>query len=490
MPQLSKKIAENQKLIPTDAFDLPVKVLQFGTGVLLRSLCDYQIDKANRAGVFGGRIAVVKSTNGGTGDGDFASQDGLYTVLSQGVQQGKNVDEATVVSAISRVISAQENWDDVLKIARNPHLEIIISNTTEVGIQYVEENVFKTPPASFPAKLTRFLYERFKMFGGHKNKGLIVIPTELITDNGLKLRECVEKIAKANQLGGMFTKWLKYHVKFCNSLVDRIVPGKPANDALLALENRLGYEDKLLTVAEPYHFWAIEGDDRVKQVLSFAAANPDSIVIDEDISFYRERKLRILNGSHSLAAQLCFLSGFDTVYESTQDSAMDEFYNAVIYQNIVPTLPFEDKSADIAQFAGEVLDRFRNPYIKHQLLGITLQATTKMNARNVPTLQRYYETFGTVPHPIAKGFAAYLYFMRSVKEENGQYFGLRTNELYPIVDDAAAYFHAQWSDFEPAKVLDFVVKILANTQLWDSDLNTFSGFAETVAGYLAERLNP
>ncbi len=291
MPQLSKKIAENQKLIPSDAFDLPVKVLQFGTGVLLRGLCDYQIDKANRAGIFGGRIVVVKSTSSG-GDA-FTDQDGLYTVVVRGIQQGKNVDDATVVSAISRVISAQENWDDVLKIARNPHLEVIISNTTEVGIEYVAENLFKDSPVSFPAKLTRFLYERFKMFGGHKNKGLIVVPTELITDNGLKLRECVEKNAKQNQLGVMFGKWLKYHVKFCNSLIERVVLDKPTAEIQAKIATELGYEDQLLVVAEPYHFWAIEGDDRVKQVLSFALANPESIVIDEDISFYYERKLGI-----------------------------------------------------------------------------------------------------------------------------------------------------------------------------------------------------
>ena len=490
MPQLSKKIAESQKLVPSDAFDLPVKVLQFGTGVLLRGLCDYQIDKANRAGVFGGRVVVVKSTSGGVGNDDFTNQDGLYTVVTQGVQQGKNVDEATVVSAISRVISAQENWDDILKIARNPHLEIIISNTTEVGIQYVEESVFKGPPTSFPAKLTRFLYERFKMFGGHKNKGLIVVPTELITDNGLKLRECVEKISKANQLGGMFTKWLKYHVKFCNSLVDRIVPGKPATAVHSELETRLGYEDALLTVTEPYHFWAIEGDDRVKQVLSFAAANPESIVIEEDITFYRERKLRILNGSHSLAAQLGFLNGFDTVYECTQDATMNAFYDALIYQNIIPTLPFEDQNEAVIHFAREVLDRYKNPYIKHKLLGITLQATSKMNARNVPTLQRYYDEFDTVPQQIAQGFAAFLLFEKSVKFENGQYFGLRNNEFYPINDDATAYFYTQWAKFDSAKTKEFVMEILGNTQLWDCDLNKFDGFADAVAGYLSTQMKP
>jgi len=265
MPPLSKNLLNPSH---QHTLDLPVKVLQFGTGVLLRGLCDYLIDKANKQHIFEGRIVVVKSTSGSAED--FAAQDGLYTVCVRGLDgQGQTIDEASTVTAISRVVSAQDNWQGVLQVARNPHLEVILSNTTEVGIQYVEESIFQNPPQSFPAKLTAFLYERFRTYGGKKDKGLVVVPTELITDNGLKLRECVEKVSAHNELGKLFNKWLKFHVKFCNSLVDRIVPGKPDPKTQAELEAKLGYEDALLTVAEPYLLWAIEGDERVKKVLSF-----------------------------------------------------------------------------------------------------------------------------------------------------------------------------------------------------------------------------
>lgn len=484
MPQLSKQIVDSDTQY---TFDLPVKVLQFGTGVLLRGLCDYLIDQANKQHVFNGRIVVVKSTAGSAAD--FAAQDGLYTVCVRGVDgNGATIDEATTVGAISRVVSAQDNWQSILQIARNPHLEVIISNTTEVGIQYVEENIFQSPPQSFPAKLTAFLYERFRTYGGKKDKGVVVVPTELITDNGLKLRECVEKHSAYNELGKLFNKWLKYHVKFCNSLVDRIVPGKPDAVTHAALEAKLGYEDSLLTVAEPYYLWAIEGDDRVKKMLSFEQLF-DNVIVDEDISYYRERKLRILNGSHSTAAPLGYLSGFDITFQCMQDPAMSKYYENVIYQEVVPTLPFEEQAEELKTFAGDILNRYRNPFIQQKLIGITLQQTSKMNARNVMTIQRYYKQFGTVPKHFALGFAAYLLFMKAVKQEGSQYFGQRGDDFYLINDDQAAYFYEKWQGITAETAAGLVQSILSNTQIWDTNLTKLSGFAEAVTDYLVEMMN-
>jgi tagaturonate reductase len=478
MPQLSKQLIDNQT---QHTFDMPVKVLQFGTGVLLRGLCDFVIDKANKAGVFEGRIVVVKST-GGTTD-EFAAQDGLYSVAVRGVQNGQTIDEDHTISAISRVISAQDNWQGVLTVARNPHLEVIVSNTTEVGIQYVEESIFQSPPQSFPAKLTAFLYERFRTYGGKRDKGLVVVPTELITDNGLKLRECVEKVAAHNELGKLFNKWLKFHVKFCNSLVDRIVPGKPDAETIAMLEARMGYQDSLLTVAEPYYLWAIEGDDRVKKILSFASVNPN-VIIDEDISYYRERKLRILNGSHSVGAPAGFLSGFGIVYQCTQDEAIGKLYEKVINEEIVPTLLplFEDKAEELKSFAAQILDRYRNPFIQHKLLGITLQQSSKMQARNVATILRFYEQFNRVPQKFALGFAAYLLFMKATKQQNDHYYGEANGEPYAINDDAAAYFYQQWA--ATTSINRLVDEVLSNFSLWHTDLTQLPGFAEAVSGYL------
>ncbi|NBB19998.1 tagaturonate reductase [Runella sp. CRIBMP] len=484
MPKLSKQVIDSETQY---TFDLPVKVLQFGTGVLLRGLCDYLIDKANKQHIFNGRIVVVKSTAGSADD--FAEQDGLYTVCVRGVDnEGQTIDEATAVTSISRVISAQDSWQSILQVARNPHLEVIISNTTEVGIQYVEESIFQSPPQSFPAKLTAFLYERFRTYGGKKDKGLVVVPTELITDNGLKLRECVEKISVYNELGKLFNKWLKYHVKFCNSLVDRIVPGKPDAATLAALQEKIGYEDALLTVAEPYLLWAIEGDERVKKALSFEQIS-ENVIVDEDISYYRERKLRILNGSHSAAAPLGYLSGFDITFQCMNDPAMSKYYEKIIYDEIVPTLPFEEQMDELKVFAGDILNRYRNPFIQQKLIGITLQQSSKMNARNVATIRRYYQQFNKAPKLFTIGFAAYLLFMRAVKQQNEHYFGQRGEEFYVINDEQAAYFYEQWQGVTVETVPAFVQAVLSNTKLWDTDLTKLPGFAETVTEYLAEMMN-
>ncbi|GAB3509151.1 tagaturonate reductase [Spirosoma knui] len=462
----------------------------------MRGLPDYLVQKANAEGRFNGSIVVVKSTDAQTDE--FTEQDNLYTVAVRGVQQGQDVAETTVVSAISRVLAAQTQWDDVLRLARNPSLQIIISNTTEVGLNYVEESIFQRPPQSFPAKLTAFLYERFRSVGGSKAKGLVVIPTELVTDNGLKLREAVEKLAQFNELGKLFTKWLKFHVRFCNSLVDRIVT-RPTAEAQEALQNELGYEDGLLTFTEPYHLWAIEGDDRVRQTLSFADASTPQIIIDEDINFYRERKLRVLNGTHTLTMPLGYLLGLETVADEMQHSTMSRFVESLMLDEIVPTVPHYgtpgmDKAA-VAQFAEDVLDRFRNPHLDHLLLNISLQQTAKMQARNVATIQRYVEQFNAVPKRMALGFAAYLLFMKGVRHEEGQYLGeVSANGgiiTYPIRDERAGYFYEKWQSVkpeEPASVQAFVNDVLADQAIWLTDLTAVSGFADAVVADLTALL--
>ena len=470
----------------------PERILQFGTGVLLRGLPDYLVQKANAEGRFNGSIVMVKSTDSNTDE--FSEQDNLYTVAVRGVQQGQDVSETTIVSAVSRVLAAQTQWDDVLRIARNPALQIIISNTTEVGLNYVEESIFQRPPESFPAKLTSFLYERFRSVGGSKAKGLVVIPTELVTDNGLKLRDAVEKLATYNELGKLFTKWLKFHVRFCNSLVDRIVT-RPTEEDKQELQAQTGYEDELLTFTEPYHLWAIEGDDRVRKTLSFADASTPQIIIDEDINFYRERKLRVLNGSHTLTMPLGYLLGLETVADEMQHPAMSRFIESLMLDEIVPTvpdygIPGMDKEA-VAQFAHDVLDRFRNPHLDHLLLNISLQETAKMQARNVATIQRYYAQFNAVPKRMALGFAAYILFMKAVREEKGQFFGEISVGggvvTYPIRDDRAAYFYGDWKTVKiskPDTINTFVKSVLSDVGLWQTDLSLLPGFAEAVADNL------
>ena len=222
-----KNIQSAEIIVPDEAiFNLPEKVLQFGTGVLLRGLPDYFIDKANRQGVFNGRIVVVKSTSTGSAS-EFDNQDSLYTLCVKGIENGQKVEENIISSAISRVLSANEHWDEILKCAQNPEMKIVISNTTEVGIQLVKESIDANPPESFPAKLLAFLFERYQAFNGSEESGMVIVPTELIVGNGDKLKAILLDLARFNQLNEAFINWLENNNSFCNSLVDRIVPGKP-----------------------------------------------------------------------------------------------------------------------------------------------------------------------------------------------------------------------------------------------------------------------
>src|SRR5690606_22537384 len=297
----------------------PERVLQFGTGVLLRGLPDYFIDKANRAGLFNGSIAVVKSTAAGGTDA-FARQDNLYTLHIKGLERKKKVQDVRVIAAISRVIHAADSWSAVLDVARDPAVVTVISNATEVGIVHdVNDGPLASPPVSFPGKLTAVLYERFRAFGGADDRGMVVLPTELIDKNGEVLRDIVIALAERAGLESGFVAWVRNSCLFCNTLVDRIVPGSLSAADRNQAERELGYRDELAIMAKPYCLWAIEASHpRVAQVLSFAAADP-RVVITPDIEKFKELKLRLLNGSHTFACGLALLCGFRTVKEAMAD---------------------------------------------------------------------------------------------------------------------------------------------------------------------------
>lgn len=458
-------------------FNLPEKILQFGTGVLLRGLCDYFVDEANRRGIFNGRIVVVKSTDRGDASA-FDAQDNLYTLCVKGLQDGQPVEEYTVCSAISRTLSARNQWTDILAFARSPDLQIVVSNTTEVGIQLVEgEDIRATPPASFPGKLVAVLYERWRHFGGTPDSGLVIVPTELLPDNGTALQEICLELAHRNSLEPEFIDWLESANAFCNSLVDRIVPGKPNAGDIAKLESQLGYRDELLIVSEVYRLWAIEGDERVRQTLSFAEAD-SSVVVAPDIEMYRELKLRLLNGTHTLLCGLNFLSGKNAVRESMTTPDNAAFIESLMLHELAPAIPYDISAEQAETFGRQVLDRFRNPFIEHKLLSITVQYTAKMRMRNVPLLQTYYRRFGHTPERFVLGFAGYLHFMKAVREESGQYFGERDGESYPIQDDQAAWFYQLYRETDdPATV---VARTLANTHFWGTDLNQLPDFAEAL----------
>ncbi|MCF3109688.1 tagaturonate reductase [Niabella sp. CC-SYL272] len=486
--QLSKAIIASLKKdlvrsVPSAAqLELPEKVLQFGTGVLLRGLPDYFIDKANKQQIFNGRVVVVKSTDASGADA-FEAQNGLYTICVRGLEDGRQVNEYIVNSAISRVLSAKNQWQQILEVAQSPQLEVIISNTTEMGIVMSEDKITDQPPASFPGKLLAVLYERFKAFNGTKKSGLVIIPTELIIDNGRQLKDIVLKLAAQNELEAAFISWLNDANHFCSSLVDRIVPGKLAGADLEQTQQQLGYTDELMIMSEVFRLWAIEAPDpRVAEVLSFAKTDP-GVVIAPDIEKFRELKLRLLNGTHTLSCALAYLCGFETVKAAMADTDFDAFVTKLSKTELARAVAGTNISYEEAcKFADAVIERFKNPFLDHKWLSISFAYTSKMLMRNVPLIKKYYGSGeGGASSAMALGFAAYLLFMKSDQEGAG-YMGSANGKAYMINDDKAAVLSQKWkAAANPAAV---VTAVLADMGLWNEDLNQVPGFAAAVTQQL------
>jgi len=481
---LNKIDIEGLSLPGTDIFELPEKVLQFGTGVLMRGLPDYLIDKANREGLFNGRIVVVKSTNVGSTT-DFERQDGLYTLHTKGLDEGKIIDEQVVCSSISRVLSAANDWKSILNTAHNPHLKIIISNTTEVGIQLIRDNIAQHPPVSFPGKLLAVLYERYKAFNGSDKSGFIIIPTELIANNGDKLESIVLELAHLNKLEPAFMDWLENCNHFCNSLVDRIVPGKPDKLLTAEFEKTSGYKDNLRTVAEVYCLWAIEGNEEVRSALSFASAHK-GIVITPNIEKYRELKLRLLNGTHTLSCGIAFLAGFKTVYEAMENPVFARFASRLMINEIVPVIPYNVDEHTSTQFAYKVIDRFKNPNIAHQWISISMQYATKLKLRVLPLLLNHYKHNNDTPECFAFGIAAFIRFMKVTLGADGKYTGKINGNSYVLTDNHAEKFQAAWENTDIKTVVETILKDLS---LWDTNLNKLPGFKDAVVDNLEAIIN-
>jgi tagaturonate reductase len=475
-----KNIIPGNVTVPDEhIFELPEKVLQFGTGMLLRGLPDYFIDKANRMNIFNGRVVIVKTT--ARGDASvFDKQDGLYTLCIRGIDNGEKIEENIINSSISRVLSAQHEWEQILECAHSQSLQVIISNTTEVGIKLVNDDIRRHPPVSYPGKLLAFLYERFIAFNGSKKSGFVIIPTELIPANGKKLESIVFELAHLNGLEDAFIEWLEHSNYFCNSLVDRIVTGMPGDNIKNEIENELGYKDQLITICEVYRLWAIEGDDHIKKILSFAQAD-EGVIIQPDIDLYRELKLRLLNGTHTLSCGVAFLAGIDTVKHAMDDELVGKYITGLMQHEIGPSIPYEIDSNTLQAFILKVQDRFRNPHIDHYWKNITLNYSSKMKLRCMPVLYNYYKKNNSVPELFALGFASYIYFMRAVKQTGAEFFGEFNGEFYLIDDEMAEKFYQMWQSFPVDKL---VKEVLKNDTLWGEDLNHLPGFQQSVINKL------
>ena len=471
-------------LIVPDAqrLDLPERAVQFGTGAFLRGFIDFFVDEANRRGEFNGRIVAIGSTGSGR-DARINDQDGLYTLSSRGLAGGELHVEHRIVGSVSRALSATRDWDAVLECARNPELRVVFSNTTEVGISLDNDDrdPDAAPPPSFPGKLTRFLLERARAVNFDVERGVVVVPCELIEDNGDKLREMVLTLAARWKLEPEFAEWLDMGVPFCNTLVDRIVPGAPPADEAATLAQTLGYDDAMLTTAESYRLFAIElpttggdfgGEVDIGDRLGFTHAD-SGIVLAHDIAPYRLRKVRMLNGTHTISVSLALLAGCATVREAVEHEAVGRFIRRALLDEIVAATEVPGG----AQFARDVLDRFANPYIRHALVDITLQGTMKMRVRVVPSIIEYGERTRRVPVSLAFGFAAFLSYMRADAADARRAAGERVP-----ADDHAAEVRAFWHDSDgSAQAIAAVARRACGAaSLWGADLTAVPGFLDAV----------
>jgi len=461
----------------------PVTVLQFGEGNFLRGFVDQMIDVANEKGLFNGSIQIVKPISFGSIE-SLNSQDCVYSVLLRGKKDGATFVEKRVITSVAGAVDPFSDYDSYAAFAHCPQLRFIVSNTTEAGIVFDESDDFSlNPPNSFPGKLTKFLYERFKFFNGALDKGLIILPVELIEDNGGRLLECCQSLVRLWGLPGEFGDWLASANIFCNTLVDRIVTGFPA-DEIEVLESEFGYIDKQLVVGEPFALWVIECAEPEVLTKEFPLDKAGlPVIFTDNLSPYRERKVRVLNGAHTSSVLAAYLCGLDYVGDMMKDETMRAFLNAAVYGEIVPMVPLPE--SDARAFADSVMERFENPLIKHSLLAISLNSVSKFKARILPTIMDSYKSGGRsflmqLPH-LCFSLAALMAFY-SGEPGDGKLIGGRDGAVYDIVDDAAVLeFFAGNKDMA---VQEFVSAFLGREDFWGQDLTKVDGFVDAVTGAL------
>ena len=471
---------QNTEVVTQDNFEeMPVRALQFGEGNFLRAFVDYFIDELNQHGYFGGKIAIVQPIAHGMTE-MVNAQDGNYTAVLRGLENNKPVDRRRIIRSISHAINPYSTFEAYIELVQNPLLRFVISNTTEAGITYVEsDKLSDKPQSSFPGKVTAMLYERYKIFNGDPTKGFIFIPCELIDNNGTDLRKIVLQHASNWDLPQEFIEWVKNANEFTNTLVDRIVTGYP-KDEISTLEKEQGYKDDLLVTGEIFHFFAIEARKEWTKILEESLPFPKiglNVVFTEDVTPYKLRKVRILNGAHTMSVLGAFLSGKDTVGEMMDDTKVKKYLQEGIYNEIIPTLDLNKE--DLEAFAASVFDRFANPHIKHFLLSIALNSVAKFKARVLPSILEYYRREDKLPEHLTFSFATLIAFYKGADIRDNALIGIRNGEEYKIMDDmhVLEFFKEKW---QCGNVETVVKDVCANIGLWDMDLNTVPGFADKV----------
>lgn len=450
---------------------LPIKVLQFGEGNFLRAFVDYAFQILNKKVNLNAGIAVIQPLENGLVN-LLNEQDGLYTLFLNGVKKGQKIQDIELIENIVTSINPYSNFHQYIQLAKEETLEFVISNTTEAGIEYLDSDTIEMqPPKSFPAKLAVLLYERYRHFNGDPSKGLTIIPCELINYNATTLKKILFQYCNTWKLEHAFKNWLETSCTFHNTLVDRIVPGYPKNE-IEEYNNKLDYQDNLIVTAEPFFLWVIEGNAQLKAKLPFYKTNLDVKIVD-DMQPYRTRKVRILNGAHTAMVPLSILYGNRTVKETIDNEFTGSFVNKIIFDEINQTLQMNQ--AELHQFAEEVLDRFRNPFIKHQLSDIALNSISKFKVRVLPSLLEYANKNQKLPILLTFSFACLIRF----------YKGEWNNKTLPINDNKQIIdtFQSAWNLNNNNQTTNAILK---NTDFWEQDLTQIKGLSQAITQALNE----
>ncbi|OXM13640.1 tagaturonate reductase [Paenibacillus herberti] len=455
----------------------PVTILQIGEGNFLRGFTDWMIQACRNQGLFSGSIAVVQPRPSGRAKIEkLAAQDGMYTLVTQGLENGQEVCRKETIGVFSQAFDPYSEWKRLLELAASPELRIVISNTTEAGLVYRPEKLTGGPIQSYPGKIAYLLYERYKTFLGDPEKGLILLPCELLERNGDVLKAAVLQYSKDWKFPAAFHDWIKQHNRFLSSLVDRIVPGYPEEAQAEAWFHEWGYRDELLCTAEPYHLWAIEAEPELEAILPLRKAGLN-VHWTDDLKPFQQQKVRILNGAHTWMAPLGILHDIEHVRAFMEHPEFGAAVRETVWRDILPTLPYGEN--ELKTYADSVFDRFGNPYIRHRLADIAMNSMGKFSVRLMPTLAHYAESGEAIPARLALGLAALLRYYKVTKGSDGEFTGTSLKGIrYVVRDDSNALdrIAGHWQA-AGASNADAIGAILADKELWGS---SWSGLAESV----------
>ncbi len=453
----------NRKSAP-QAKQYTEKVIQFGEGNFLRAFIEWIIWKTNQKTDFNGSVVVVQPIEKGMVEW-LNEQDGLYHLNLQGLQNGEPVDSVDLIDVISRGLNPYTQFEEYLALAEQPEIRFVISNTTEAGIAFDPACKFEDKPASsYPGKLTQLLYHRFEHFKGAKDKGLIIFPCELIFENGKHLKECIREYIKLWNLGAEFSEWFENSCGVYSTLVDRIVPGYPRDTAAQLCE-RAGYDDHLLDKAEIFHLWVIEAPKEVAAEFPADKAGLHVLFVPSEAP-YHERKVTLLNGPHTVLSPVGYLSGLDTVKQCCEDPEVGKFVHKVMFEELLPTLNLPKE--ELEKFASDVMERFRNPFVKHFVTSIMLNSFPKFKTRDLPGLKVYLERKGELPQGIVLGLAAICTYYKGGKRGDVEIIPNDDPKIMELLKNL-------WATGDTKKVAQGV---LADDFIWGEDLNAIPGLTD------------